>query len=652
MRTPTRPIAVILLLLMLVTTPQLLQAFYRNYAPIHSNFRHDPVSGTDDTPPGLQLSGIEIIRGSTTIADVDGNPGNGKEIVVGGRDGRVYAYHQDGSKLWEFTAVSCTPKDGDDLINTTPAVGDLFGNGTPYVVVGYGPRDRSPSCSHNEDGGVVAINGKTGQQAWRFITPFERMNSFTLNGVLSSPGLADVDNDGRLEIGFGSTNNVIYLLNADGTPRWRYEAWDSIWSSPAFADINGDGRKEMIIGSDFSPANLPPGGPINASGFVYAFDTSPEPDQLREFGQGYLWRQSFDQSIYSSPAIADLDGDGALEIVVGGSCNAPNSTKWVKILDAATGAVKRTLDAISCVVSSPALGDLNGDGQLDIVAALSDRTDGKGRVAAWAADGTLLWSVVALSATGETTDFYEHSTSPVIADLDGNGSLEVAVVAQNSVTILRGDNGQALTTTCTPSARPADCPLKSLFMWRANRTTPAIADLDNDGELELVSGGSHELGSLKGRAFLYAWRDFSNFLNSPSGSLPPYSAPWPMFRGNPQHTGTLIAPRIVPSARQLGTILTRQQQRVLLLRFRNADGSALNWSVTQNDPDNLVDLDRTSGSSADLLKVTIDAPSGLALGTYTPSLTVSANGLPDVTIPITVRVVDQVYDVNLPVTRR
>jgi hypothetical protein len=653
----SRRLIIMLSLAIMLLMPTAILAFFRNYAPIHSNFKHTLQAG-DDTPPGLVLSGSRIVRGSTTIADIDGNTANGKEIIVGGGDGTLYAYHQNGSLLWSYKVASCTFASvdyGTELIAGAPAVGDLLGNGTIDVVVGYGAFVKPSSCTNNDFAGVVAINGATGALVWRFKSAFDDMNSFTLNAVLGSPALADVDGDGKLEVGFGSTNNNVYLADSSGNMLWKYRAYDSILSTPAFADINGDGRKEMIVGTDFGPNNLTPQGKFpSAYGWLYAFDTTGGPGQSRQFGQGYIWAKQFDQVIWSAPAVADLDGDGKQEIVVGSGCFYNNTGNWVKIIDAATGNTKTTMTTTGCVVSSPALGDLNGDGKLDIVAASSNKADGKGRVVAWSATGAQLWSTVALAATAEGGDFIEPSNSPVIADLDGNGSLEVAVVVQNSVTIFRGDNGQILTSACgTSDGTPACQNSKALFMWYANRSTPAIGDVDNDGELELAIGGSHTNAAFgggdyaAGKGLLYAWRDFGTFLGSPAGNLPAYSAPWPMFHGNAEHNG--VYPQLVAQS-SVTALVKVSTTRNYPLSFKRSDDGALNWTISETDPSNVITLNRTSGTDSDQLVITFHAPAGA--GTYNASLTLQSSGFAPVSIPITLIAANNVYSVNLPLSLR
>ncbi len=79
-----------------------------------------------------------------------------------------------------------------DKIESSPALGDIDGDGHLEVVVG---------C---RDGLVYALNGEDGSFLW----------SYTTGGqVKSSPALGDIDDDGNLEVVVGSADFSVYALN-------------------------------------------------------------------------------------------------------------------------------------------------------------------------------------------------------------------------------------------------------------------------------------------------------------------------------------------------------------------------------------------------------------------------------------------------------
>jgi hypothetical protein len=513
---------------------------------------HAPAFLPGDSPgrQGILLSGTPVVRSSPTIAEIDGNTEDGREVAVGGGDGILYVYGADGQLRWSVNVLP-TPCDVSTnlMIGTQPTVGDLDGDGTPEVVVGYGGETGS-----NCDGGIAVYEGPTGQLAWRFSLrawqDSEGNPPEGLYGVLSSPAIADTEGDGRLEIAFGGLDRNVYMLDHDGSVRWYYHAADTVVSSPVFANVDDDPQLELVVGADIS-ANQAYG--TTDGGWLYAFDTQARFPLRIEFGTGYLWRTSnLGQTIWSSPSIGDVlpDEPGA-EIVIGSGCffpggNSNKSGKWVKIFRARDGVELQTLNAPAggaCVQSSPALGDIDDDGKLEVVVTMGwiedSGSDGLSRIVAWDPETpTPKWSMVPHSPSRPPLDPVGNDQnggdlqSAVIADLDGNGSLEVLAANFWSVVVLDGRNGTPLTcqdTACGPQP--------SLFAWATLKSTPAIGDVDMDGRLDVVIGGFHYYAP-PNRGVLYGWTGFDGVLGSRPGLQPPYSAPWPTFRGLPASPGS------------------------------------------------------------------------------------------------------------------
>jgi outer membrane protein assembly factor BamB len=484
-----------------------------------------------------------VTLSSPAIADVDGDPANGKEVVIGGADGILYAYRSDGSLLWSVKTpnYSCPGLKGSNRLLSSPAIGAIYGDGIPYVVVGYGG-----VINRTCDGGIIAVRGTTGEIAWKFsVKRFAKRRKFWAfsNTVFSSPALAHVDNSGKMVIGFGSFDRNVYLLNANGTVRWYYNAADTVWSSPAFANVDSDPDLEMIIGTDIS-AN-PHLRPVTLNGgYVYAFKTKTRNGKRIGFRDqsAYIWQTYLPQVIFSSPVVADvLPSSPGAEILIASGCYFPERTrdkdgKWIKILRASDGVVLQTLNMPACSPSTPAVADIDGDGVLEVLATANGSTaiggDGRSRLLAFEADiPDPIWSVVP-RVRGRNDEYGGQFISPVVADLDGNGSLEVVAANAEGLSIFAARDGTPLTCQGA-SCEPGEVVLATDDSVRA---TPAIADINGDGILDMAIGGG---SGYTGRGGLYVWTNFHEVLSSEPGEFEPYANPWPMFRGGPSHTASV-----------------------------------------------------------------------------------------------------------------
>jgi len=487
---------------------------------------------------GVLLDAAPITYSSPAIAEIDGNPANGMEIAVGSNDGKVHVIAANGSVLWSSSIPQGACGRRMSSVLSSPAVGKLYGDDSVYVAIGFGGVGIK-RC----DGGLAVFRGSDGKRMWVFnAKKYSKSAKFwaVLHSVFSTPAISDTDGDGTLEIGFGSFDRNVYLLNSNGAVRWFYQAADTVWSSPAFASIDGDSRPEMIIGTDISQNKfLKP--PTQNGGYVYAFKTNPRQNKSIYFrnAEGYHWQSSFDQVIYSSPVIADvMASNPGNEIIIGSGCFFPQNSRnksgrWFKILSLKTGALLKTLNAPACSSSAAAVGDLDDDGQLEIVATVNgDKSvggDGYGRVLAWKPDNSEpIWSVIPRTRGGND-EWLGHFSSPIIADLDMNGSPEVIVTNYGGVSIFNGRDGIQLT------CEQRSCDDKpSLIAAGALRTTPAVADLNADGQLDLILAGQNRASGKN--AGVFGWTGFSGILNSTPGTQPPGVMPWPMARGNPART--------------------------------------------------------------------------------------------------------------------
>jgi hypothetical protein len=444
------------------------------------------------------------------VAELDGDTANGLETVITTPDGRIQMLSSSGAVVWsvETPNVSCTAAPSNDKLYSSPAVGDLFGTGEMYVVVGYGGF-RGKVC----DGGVAAYRASTGERAWIFsIKDFSKRQRFFAfrHAVYGTPTLADVDRDGKLEIGFGSFDRNVYLLNSDGSVRWYYNAADTVFPSPVFANIIGDSKLEMIIGTDISKnTKLRP--PTPNGGYVYALEaairTSPGKKFTFRSKELQEWRTSFNQVMQTTIALGDILPDNpGLELVTGSGCFFPQGSgdrrgKWYKVLSARTGKVLKTLPVTACTPSGAAVGDINSDGIQEVVVTVSGTKaaggDGTSRVIAWRpATDEVLWSIQ--PKVGRRTDSYggHHRRTPVLADIQGDGTVEVLVNHQAGVVVIAGATGEQLTCDSSPCTKPL------LKLDSQLQGSPVVADTNFDGTNEIITSGQ-----LDGRGVMARWRN-------------------------------------------------------------------------------------------------------------------------------------------------
>ncbi|MFH0860876.1 MAG: FG-GAP-like repeat-containing protein [Candidatus Altiarchaeota archaeon] len=449
------------------------------------------------------------------------------------------------------------PKSMNNTVYSSPAVGDVSGDGIPDIAVGTykalhlyhangstvsgwpqpteGYVDSSPLMADINGDGVLEIIVGSSTLMYAFHSNGSSVSGWpasTSGTVLSSAASGDSDGDGSNEIMAGDDSNRVYVWHSNGSlaEGWPYVASGIIRSSPAVGDVDLDGSLEIIAAS--------------YDGRVYAFERN-----------GSIipgWPYSTGAYVYSSPALADLDGDSMLEIVaastddrvyvlynngsmfgetvngtlanlsLNSSHNYNNSVNltWnitvpgyssiavhfsrievesgydhIYVLNSSDGIINDYSGTYTDLWSSPVPGDTVK------VRLVSDSS-----VTGWgfSIDQVVNGSVTRPFPVDTGGSIY---SSPSIGDINGDGQQEITVGGANRLHAWLS-NGSAV-------------PGFPKVTNGSSYSSPVMADFDADGDVDLV------LGSLDYR--IYVWDESAPYNNS--------LVEWGMFRNDLRRSG-------------------------------------------------------------------------------------------------------------------
>jgi putative cell wall-binding protein len=204
-----------------------------------------------------------------------------------------------------------------------------------------------------------------------------------------------------------------------------------------------------------------------------------------------IWQFPLNDIVRSSPSVGDIDGDGRLEVVFGSGdfFGGTDSTK-VFALNIENGSpVAGWPKATNGVTNaSPTLADLDGDGKLDVAIGTFGSAHGKGNggsVYAWHGDGT------AISGFPTASDGGVVLGQIVTADLRGDGGQDLIVTTGALVSAIDGATGEHLFHL----AEGANVGFQNAAV---------VTDVEGDGILDLFAVGTVNTPAGDGR--VYRWK--------------------------------------------------------------------------------------------------------------------------------------------------
>jgi hypothetical protein len=371
-----------------------------------------------------ELPNVTIRESSPVLANL-GAPA----VVVGALDSKLYAFSlSTGGTVGGWPVATNAP------INSSPAAADVTGAGTDQVFVGAGTADRG-QCS---GGGVFSFSA-TGAQRWAR-AGFDPNCPMAREPFHSSPTIGNTVGDGAPKLVIGALGLNDWSLDAVGggiVRGWPIYTDDTSFSTAALANVVGSAAPVAIVGGAASPGDAGVdaalGMPANwRGGLVRAVDGSGR----------VLWQFFTDDMVRSSPAVGAITANGQQSVVFGTGDywylhgGAQDSTKVFALT--LGGQLRWSRDLHGVTMGSPALADVDGNGVADVVIGTAEGPD-PGKV--WVLDGNgnplPHWA-------GHDSGGGEVIGGITAADLNGDGAQDLVVPTGRGVFAYDGRTGKQL----------------------------------------------------------------------------------------------------------------------------------------------------------------------------------------------------------------
>ncbi|MCD4696041.1 MAG: T9SS type A sorting domain-containing protein [Bacteroidales bacterium] len=436
---------------------------------------------------------------------------------------QVFAWNIDGTEVEGWPATVQLYPDG------APAFGDIDGDGEGEIVVS------------SRQGGT----GNTGR-IMAFHQDGSTVDGFPVilgGGATKTPVLADLNDDGVLEIIVEERDypdGYVGAYSGDGStyPGFPVPLDYIPGSAVAVGDITGDNIPEIVAESYYS---------------VFAFDVNGN------VLEGFPYTPGNDRVFsYSTPVLADMDGDGVREILVGDHALSGGNGGAVHVLKNDGTLLPGWPKYTNYWIYGPvAVGDIDGDGGLDV--AIGDQvlspspTD---RVYVWDKNGNSLpgWPTSPINAI---------NSQIILADLDGDNQVELMWDDNTSSNVYIGYNHDGTIMDGWPLSLAGS----SFFM------NPFVADLNNDAILDM-SGAAEILST--DQAYFYLWN-----VNVPVNQELAYL---PVLQYNVRHDGAYVDASVLNADFSATPVVICEGSNTQFNDLSTGDITSWDWVFEGGDP--------------------------------------------------------------------
>jgi hypothetical protein len=462
----------------------------------------------------------QIVESSPNLATLDSD---GPSIVVGSRgNGCVYAVH-----LSNGSTTRGWPRCTDAGIDSTPSVWSPSGSGLDDVFVTTGDTAGEDPPVHNENCGsdlpdcigAIYAFGPSGNTIWSRYLRDVYGASGSHPPIPASPTIGSLGRQGDAIV-VGGISETMYALNPSNgatEPGWPQRTADTTFATAAIANV--DGTQRILAGSDSTAG---PGALDDwDGGAVRSMNANGSTN----------WTAASNEVVTSSPVVGNLDGSGPVVVYGHGRYWGGSDDDGLTVDNAVTGAKEWEAYLGGYTRATPALADLTGNGQLDVVeptwTKLGQTTGGT--VWAFTPTGHRIWGPVSLGSDNTITG------GVATADL-GGGYQDVIAATGLGWYVIDGRTGavyppNGLNVTW-PGQKPANLTMSNSPL--------VVPDPSGQGVDVVVAGTYFGSDGDDTQGFIAVYHVTGGANSTGSGS-------WPEFHLDPQLTGSTIAPAPPPS---------------------------------------------------------------------------------------------------------